>query len=1818
MQSRINKMIEAVETRTVAKPKSAAKEFSLREKVLALVDGVNYELHEERRVTPRAALTVMDRAFEEFSILEDDARDFAVMREVSRFISTTKNTYTVTASASKHVDLLPQGHPLSALNASLSPDEFRVKYAHWLAADSGISDDARPLVASAHSATPGSVERDHAFLRLRVTKHAVPNVLKFDELSSLTAAFSAGNSSAARRARVALQWRDRKGRWVEMGRGINFKVAMPDGSIQSLSGIYVGGDSRGTIKGNWAQGESTSKGLIQVTNQPGVPDGIYAISNGNAESYQARLTPEQLKRGGVSKSKAKAAGKDFNSPDLYNENIPTLEELQMSIVDAPDGWTKNEDGSFSSDDDYKAFTEDGEYTLFRMNDDGSLGDKVGDASNWAEIQKLASADEEEFDKVKAEILSGELPLGDQPPAAQPLTYEQRQAQARLDDLRKRGQDRQAWNDAYEQVIKQAAANEDVLGRKLPEGWNVNVETRGMLPGVTYRREIPGATRSDEYIVGNVDKETGNIRIGSGGEWLDGEAANWNEVAQRAPQVLDQINQGRASIRLEPLNDPQLAADAKSAGEQEPPTTPEPPTPPSGPSGGTPIKPVSPSNPDAPALFENFEAPSNAFQLRTAEYTPEGRVDETSTDFTDDPKRLATKFTQQDLVSAMSEALLGNTSDAAINDILSANVNDNEDLADAAEAVETSIAQTNVGQPSGAGQLEFNAGPEFVPAESLFNALWEAGLDPNRVIASIYDSANGDNTNVTRLIEAQGGVPSQDEAQLVDDIMQEIRQIKDAAPDETPVANQKETPSEDKLPGSLTENMPIDFDNPDYYQPDLEAYVPSQENVDENGFTDNPQILAQDFYEADLIDQLIAGITDGSGAGLLAFDEATYEIPVEALRDALQYAGVNTNDLLIKLRDESNDMSEEPSTPETPETPEEPVVEEPVVETPVEPTPEVTPEEVPAAPSLVYPGPENRGYHPDNTVLDITGKVIGNGSRIRASRDGRMGTVIAVQNIDSRTGERIPYVRVRFDDGSVAVRSATKVRSTDEMAQQVAQGPVVRQQPMPNVAERLNAPNAPAGAVAGEGNIPGVNSLGALPEELAGTSNLDAKQSDFAAWGDRAAEIARAGRERATLANIKQAAIDMQKADLAYRAARVSGDDDAKREADAAYTAAKSRVSKLLTDTYGVREEVTFGEKKYYLSAGNDPSISISGSSDELDAGTNPMTITVNLKLRNANGEAVGTVTRVLNGKPELDTNGDMTRYKWYAKNQYLEVVGSEKKSGFASAFNRYMEDWYIANGVDEIHVHAAGGGGYQGALVWALNGFNWETPRDAGNEVFNRLTRMERTASAEEKKAIQQIRDYAKSVRNTDGSIDLDKTPTPLELALVGWYPGAKNWVGKKFMVANTWMGVKRLNPGAKEQLQAANYDQVRNARGRIERKENKANLSREAVLKMNSNEFENLNVELQPYMEEIRDVFKNNRPMAVLSPAAKNALRRYSAAQLTKTDNRDMSLDDIFKLRTLLLTEDKADNPRKVQLTSEIGSGEYLTQFEFSSFENNQIPGFTTKRLGPENSGYNETYLVTHNDSGQQFYVKNEQLAENYQINGAATEMEAGIIMRGLGFDGVYQTKQSAVDPNIIIMQKAGTSIPLSGEPMTAYKVLDHLGGLHKADGTAVDVNMANVTDKLVNPEDAARLILIDLLMNNQDRHNGNVLLALDGTDPSRVRVLPIDHSLATLDSDRYETDELLTSGEIYKVFMRVLSRRMKQDELLSMFRNEGNRLRAMLADPASAPTGNELGIITNKWGSYQAFVDKVNERLDAILNRGGGNHSEFLQTLKPNYWTY
>ena len=440
-------------------------------------------------------------------------------------------------------------------------------------------------------------------------------------------------------------------------------------------------------------------------------------------------------------------------------------------------------------------------------------------------------------------------------------------------------------------------------------------------------------------------------------------------------------------------------------------------------------------------------------------------------------------------------------------------------------------------------------------------------------------------------------------------------------------------------------------------------------------------------------------------------------------------------------------------------------------------------------------------------------------------------------------------------------------------------------------------------------------------------------------------------------------------------------------------------------------------------------------------------------------------------------------------------------------------------------------------------------------------------------------------------------------------------------MTRNGWQGVKRLDTTAKEQVQAGNYDQIRAARKRIEAKENKPNISREFVMTANSNAFENKNPNLIPYLVEIRDVLQNNRSLAFLSPAAKTALNTYVTSQLLTKEGRDLQMQDIFQLRKALRAESIADNP--LLNSTDFGVGTALASASIEDVSNNNVKGFDIKRLGMYESGYNETWLATHTASGQRFYVKQDDLATSYGINGPVAEIAATNIARGLGFEGVYNAVAGVDNPNGIVMQEAGAALPLGSEVKVASKVYDgYAGRMTAADGRTVSFNASNFVASMHTPEDAARIVLLDLLINNQDRHNGNILFALDGVDPSKIRVFPIDHSLASFALRRgqeheYQFDAILReSKDIYSLTMPALTKLMKEDDLLALFRNEANALRESIKDGNLQLSGKELQMIVTQWGSLNNYRAAINTRLDAMLNPNGDVHSRFLRILKPSFW--
>lgn len=160
-------------------------------------------------------------------------------------------------------------------------------------------------------------------------------------LSALVAA--GGNSRAARSARARLQWRDRYGRWIEMGRGVKFKVRGADGAPRSVIGSFVGAKDNQT-------------GQVYVRNDPnGLPDGFYDVSSSNAQEFVANLSESQLATKGIE------IGKDINGNPVgerASEDVPNINELVRA--DAPEGWEKVP-GTFNGKNVIQ--TEDGDFRI---------------------------------------------------------------------------------------------------------------------------------------------------------------------------------------------------------------------------------------------------------------------------------------------------------------------------------------------------------------------------------------------------------------------------------------------------------------------------------------------------------------------------------------------------------------------------------------------------------------------------------------------------------------------------------------------------------------------------------------------------------------------------------------------------------------------------------------------------------------------------------------------------------------------------------------------------------------------------------------------------------------------------------------------------------------------------------------------------------------------------------------------------------------------------------------------------------------------------------------------------------------------------------------------------------------------------------------------------------------------------------------------------------------------------------------------------------------------------------------------------------------
>ena len=141
----------------------------------------------------------------------------------------------------------------------------------------------------------------------------------------------------------------------------------------------------------------------------------------------------------------------------------------------------------------------------------------------------------------------------------------------------------------------------------------------------------------------------------------------------------------------------------------------------------------------------FEVPEGAFALKRADikdFAPQGRTNQDSPDYTDDPAELAQRFDADALREGLADALNGN----------------------------------------GQGNMPFEQ-DEKVPAAALYKALEEKGLDADLETARIYDAAAGNDNNERAISESRES--SEEKASLPE--TEPIAQIPQDGPAEVPSA-----------------------------------------------------------------------------------------------------------------------------------------------------------------------------------------------------------------------------------------------------------------------------------------------------------------------------------------------------------------------------------------------------------------------------------------------------------------------------------------------------------------------------------------------------------------------------------------------------------------------------------------------------------------------------------------------------------------------------------------------------------------------------------------------------------------------------------------------------------------------------------------------------------------------------------------------------------------------------------------------------------------------------------------------------------------------
>lgn len=390
-----NYYMKAKKRRKAKNRLSRTYSIQLRDQIKKMLADANDGIEPERQISYAVALQVAGRDLRKTRKLHADVRMFSAARAVAAHISLSVAGKETTASL-ENSDLLPVGHPSSTKPHAMTASALRRERARWVAADPTIGAEVRPLVASALSLYPKSVEALHAFARLEAYDTSVVpqwvRVYAADAAEAVTAALGlGGNSSMARRLRAQMQRRDRYGKFAFMGGGFSFGIKV-GGSFKTVSGKVVG----------MPEGGAGDMIEVEVRGDKDLADGIYTINSSKGTSSKAILDIDALPKATREKMKAGETDADaYDIKSLKRKDAPS--ELKKKSA-------KNGVITYMTEDGYRVTSRDGGKDISVRREVG--GSQVGTFDNFGDAMESIRKDQDNYEKYlatpegQAELRSG--------------------------------------------------------------------------------------------------------------------------------------------------------------------------------------------------------------------------------------------------------------------------------------------------------------------------------------------------------------------------------------------------------------------------------------------------------------------------------------------------------------------------------------------------------------------------------------------------------------------------------------------------------------------------------------------------------------------------------------------------------------------------------------------------------------------------------------------------------------------------------------------------------------------------------------------------------------------------------------------------------------------------------------------------------------------------------------------------------------------------------------------------------------------------------------------------------------------------------------------------------------------------------------------------------------------------------------------------------------------------------------------------------------------------------------------------------------------